>query len=301
MGIFRRLVESDSSAVFPFVFKITTTLANTVFTTPLVDYAGLTPNLFINWGDGSANSTLITSSSSANRIHTYVNPGTYIITISGFMPGFRVNNNSGIRNLITELVQWGIVGLRTIDFYGCQNLTSIPGSASLSGVGGYTGLAEVINFSSLFQGTRISSIPSDLFDYSPNATTFSNTFSSILTLTSVPNGLFNNVPNATTFASCFFGCTSLTSVPSTLFDQNTTAVNFSGTFYNCRALTNVLQFTYNTSVTIFNNVYYMSSTSNALTGTAPTLWTRTPAPSGTRAFYNCTGLTNYASIPSNFK
>jgi hypothetical protein len=301
MGIFRRLVESDSSTVFPFVFKITTTLANTVFTTPLVDYAGLTPNLFINWGDGSANTTLITSSSSVNRIHTYVNPGTYIITISGFMPGFRVNNNSGIRNLITELVQWGIVGLRTIDFYGCQNLTSIPGSASLSGVGGYTGLAEVINFSSLFQGTRISSIPSDLFLYSPNATTFSNTFSSILTLTSVPTGLFDSVPNATTFASCFFGCTSLTTVPSTLFDQNTTAVNFSGTFYNCRALTNVLQFTYNTSVTIFNNVYYMSSTSNALTGTAPTLWTRTPAPSGTRAFYNCIGLTNYASIPSNFK
>ena len=301
MGIFRRLVESDSSAVFPFVFKITTTVANTVFTTPLVDYAGLTPSLFINWGDGSANSPLITASNSTNRIHTFVSAGTYTITISGFMPGFRVNNNSGIRNLITELVQWGVVGLRTIDFYGCQNLTAIPGSASLSGVGGYTGLAEVINFSSLFQGTRISSIPSDLFEYSPNATTFSNTFSSILTLTTVPSGLFDSVPNATTFASCFFGCSALTSVPSTLFDQNTTAVNFSGTFYNCRALTNVLQFTYNTNVTIFNNLYYMSSTSNALTGTAPTLWLRTPTPSGTRAFFNCTGLANYASIPSNFK
>jgi hypothetical protein len=301
MGIFRRLVQSDSSQVYPFVFKITTTVANTVFTTPLVDYAGLTPSLFINWGDGSANSPLITASSSTNRIHTFVAPGTYTITISGFMPGFRVNNNSGIRNLITELVQWGVVGLRTIDFYGCQNLTAIPGSASLSGVGGYTGLAEVINFSSLFQGTRIASIPSDLFQYSPNATTFSNTFSSILTLTTVPNGLFDSVPNATTFASCFFGCSALTSVPSTLFDQNTTAVNFSGTFYNCRALTNVLQFTYNTNVTIFNNLYYMSSTSNALTGTAPTLWLRTPTPSGTRAFFNCTGLANYASIPSNFK
>ena len=301
MGIFRRLVESDSSAVFPFVFKITTTVANTVFTTPLVDYAGLTPSLFINWGDGSANSPLITASNSTNRIHTFVSAGTYTITISGFMPGFRVNNNSGIRNLITELVQWGVVGLRTIDFYGCQNLTAIPGSASLSGVGGYTGLAEVINFSSLFQSTRISSIPSDLFEYSPNATTFSNTFSSILTLTTVPSGLFDSVPNATTFASCFFGCSALTSVPSTLFDQNTTAVNFSGTFYNCRALTNVLQFTYNTNVTIFNNLYYMSSTSNALTGTAPTLWLRTPTPSGTRAFFNCTGLANYASIPSNFK
>jgi hypothetical protein len=286
--------------VYPFVFKITTTAANTVFTTPLVDYGGLTPSLNISWGDGNT-SPKITASTSADRIHTYAVAGTYTISISGFMPGFKVNNNSAIRNLITELVQWGIVGLRTIDFYGCQNLTAIPGSASLSGVGGYTGLAEVINFTAFMQGTRISAIPSDIFSYSPSATTFSNTFSSVLSLTTVPNGLFDNVTGATTFASCFFGCTALTSVPSTLFDKNVNVNNFSGTFYNCRALTNVLQFTYNTSVTIFSNVYYMSSTSNALTGTAPEIWNRTPAPTGTRAFYNCIGLTNYASIPSNFK
>jgi hypothetical protein len=301
MGIARRLVESESSAVYPFVFKVTTTTANTVFTTPLVDYGGLTPSLYINWGDGSANSPLITASNSVNRIHTFVTPGTYTITISGFMPGFKVANNSAIRNLITELVQWGIVGLRTIDFYGCQNLTTIPGSTSLSGVGGYTGLSEVISFASFLQATRISSIPSDIFNYSPNAITFSSTFQSILTLTTIPTGLFDNVPLAQTFANCFYGCTALTSVPSTLFDQNINVVNFSGTFYNNRALTNVLQFTYNTNVSIFSNIYYMSSTSNALTGTAPTLWLRTPTPSGTRAFYNCTGLTNYASIPTNFK
>ena len=300
MGIFRRLVQSDSSQVYPFVFKITTTVANTVFTTPLVDYGGLTPSLNISWGDGNT-SAKISSSTSADRIHTYTTPGTYTISISGFMPGFKVNNNSAIRNLITELVQWGIVGLRTIDFYGCNNLTAIPGSTSLSGVGGYTGLAEVINFTAFMQGTRISAIPSDIFSYSPNATTFSNTFSSVLTLTTVPNGLFDSVTGATTFASCFFGCTALTSVPSTLFDNNVNVNNFSGTFYNCRALTNVLQFSYNTSVTIFSNVYYMSSTSNALTGTAPEIWNRIPPPTGTRAFYNCIGLTNYASIPSNFK
>jgi hypothetical protein len=300
MSIARKLIPSDSSQTFPFVFKITTTSANTVFTVPLVDYGGLTPTLNIGWGDGNT-SPLITSSTSPNRIHTYVTPGTYTITISGFMPGFKVANNSAIRNLITELVQWGIVGLRTIDFYGCINLTAIPGSASLSGVGGYTGLNEVINFTAFMQGTRLSAIPADIFDYSPNATIFSNTFSSILTLTTVPNGLFNTVVKATTFASCFFGCTSLTTTPTNLFDQNINAVNFSGTFYNCRALTNVIQFTYNTNVTIFSNVYYMSTTSNALTGTAPEIWNRTPTPTGTRAFYNCTGLTNYASIPSNFK
>jgi hypothetical protein len=301
MGIFRRLVESDSSAVFPFVFKITTTTANTVFTTPLIDFGGLTPSLIINWGDGTANSPLITASNSINRIHTYVSPGTYTITISGFMPGFAVNNNSSIRTLITELVQWGIVGLRSINLYGCINLTAIPGSTSLSGVGGYTGLNEVLNFTNFMNGTRITTIPEDIFDFSPNATSFNSAFASITSITTVPTGLFDNVPLATSFASCFFACSVLTSVPSTLFDLNVNVTTFSGTFRNCRALTNVLQFTNNTNVTTFTNLYNMSSTTNALTGTAPELWLRTPTPAGTDAFNNCTGLSNFASIPLNFK
>ena len=301
MSIFRRLVESDSSQVYPFVFKVTTTSANTVFTCPLIDYGGLTPSLIISWGDGGANSPLITASNSVNRIHTYVSAGTYIITISGFMPGFAVNNNSAIRTLITELVQWGIVGLRSVNFYGCQNLTAIPGSASLSAVGGYTGLDEVISFSNFMNATRITSIPSDIFNYSPNATTFTGAFASISTITTVPSGLFDSVLNATTFQNCFFSCSGLTSVPSTLFDLNVSVTSFSGTFRNCRALTNVLQFTYNIEVTTFTQVYNMSSTTNALTGTAPQLWNRVPAPAGTDAFNNCTGLTNFASIPINFK
>ena len=300
MSIARKLIPSDSAIVFPFVFRITTTAANTVFTCPLSDYSGLSPVLNINWGDGNT-SPLITSSSSVDRIHTYATAGTYTITISGFMPGFTVNNNSGIRNLITELVQWGIVGLRSINFYGCVNLTTIPGSASLSGVGGYTGLGEVVSFANFMRGTRLTSIPADIFDFSPNATTFTDTFSSITTLTTVPIGLFDNVTSATTFASCFFGCTALESVPPALFDNNPNVVNFSGTFRNCRSLTNVLQFTYNTNVTIFNNVYNMSSTANALTGNAPELWLRTPTPSGTDAFNNCTGLSNFAAIPLNWK
>ena len=297
MGIFRRLVGT-TGGVYPFIFKITTTTASTVFTAPLVDASGLTPSLYINWGDGNT-SGLITSSTSPERIHTYSVAGTYTITISGFMPGFRVDNSSS-RTLITELVQWGTVGLRTINFYGCSNLTAIPGSASLSGVGGYTGLSEVTTFASFLRSTKITSIPSDIFAYSPNATTFTSCFDSVTTITTVPSGLFSANTLATIFSSCFNACTSLTSVPSTLFDTNTTAVNFSSTFRNCRALTNVLQFTYNTSATNFTNIYNMSSTSNALSGTAPTLWLRSGT-SGTGAFFNCTGLTNYASIPSNWK
>jgi hypothetical protein len=299
MSIARKLIPTGEET-FPFKFQITTTTANTVFTCPLADYGALTPNLNIDWGDGSS-SGLITSSSSTSRIHTYVSAGTYTVSISGFMPGFTVNNSSAIRNLITAIIQWGAVGVRAINFYGCVNITSIPSSASLSAVGGYDGLNEMVSYASFMRGTRITSIPSDIFAYSPLATTFTDTFSSVTTISTVPSGLFDSNVAATTFASCFFGCSALTSVPSTLFDLNINVVNFSGTFRNCRSLTNVLQFTYNTNVTIFNNVYNMSSTANALTGNAPDLWNRTPTPSGTDAFNNCTGLSNYASIPLNWK
>ena len=300
MGIFRRLTApTEGTEVYPFVFKITTSSANTQFTVPLANYLGLTPSLTINWGDGTS-SPLITSTTSSDRIHTYASAATYTITISGFMPGFSVNNNASIRSLITELVQWGIVGLRVINFYGCNNLTTIPGSAALDLVGGYTGLNEVQSFVYFMRGTGITSIPADLFDYSPNATIFTDAFSTT-PITIVPNGLFDEVVDATTFASCFFNCTSLTSVPSNLFDNCPSVTSFSATFRNCRALTNVLAFTNNLNVSTFNNVYNMSSTTNALVGNAPTLWLRTPTPSGIDAFNNCTGLSNFASIPANFK
>jgi len=298
--IAKRLIPSDTGDIFPFKFQITTTAANTVFTVPLVDYAGLTPQVTISWGDGSGNSPLITSSTSNDRIHTYSTAGTYTITIAGLLPGFSVYNNSSIRNLITGIIQFGTVGLRTLNFYGCVNLTSIPSSASLSALGGYEGLDEMISFASFMRSTRISSIPADMFDYSPNATTFTDCFGLNPSLTTVPSGLFDSVTGATTFANCFLGCSTLTSVPSTLFDTNINVLSFAGLFRNCLQLTNVLQFTFNTAVTNFSNVYNMSTVANALTGTAPELWNRTPIPLGTNAFNNCTGLSNFASIPSTW-
>ena len=298
MGIYKRLVESSSTQSYPFVFKVTTTSAGVTFTLPLVDFGALTPNISVTWGDGNSNT--ITSSTSGGRIHTYASAGTYTVSVYGNMPGFKVNNNVAIRSLITELVQWGVVGLRTFDFYGCNNLTAIPGSGTLSGVGGYTGLSEVTTFTSAFRGTGITSIPTDLFNYSPNAVNISATFQSTA-ITSIPSGLFNSVPLVTNFSSCFSNCTTLTTVPSTLFDSCPNVVNFASTFQNCRLLTSPLQFTYNLSVSTFVSVYNMSTTTNSMSGTAPEIWNRIPAPAGTNAFNNCVGLSNYASIPANFK
>lgn len=299
MGIFRRLISSGEGGVsYPFIIRITTTASNTSVTLPILDFGSFTPNFIVNWGDGNTGS--VTSSTDLDKTHTYTSAGTYDISISGFMPGFKVNNNAAFRVLVVALIQWGTVGLRTIDFYGCSNLTSIPGSGTLSLVGGYTGLGEVISFANFMRSTGLTSIPSDLFAYSPNATTFSDTFTST-PITSIPSGLFDENIAATSFSSCFNNCTSLSSVPSTLFDLNVNVINFSSTFRNCLSITSPLQFTYNTSVTTFSNLYNMSTTANAMTGTAPDLWNRTPAPAGTDAFRNCINLTNYASIPTIWK
>ena len=295
MGIFRRLIPSDEEVV-PFRVQVTTTVSNAVFTLPLVNYGIFTPNFSVSWGDGGSDT--VVSITDSNRIHTYVNPGVYTITITGFMPGWKVNNSSSIRTLITGIIDFGRVGLRTLDFFGCSNITSIPASGTMEV--GYGGLSEMVTFASFMRGTGITTIPTDIFQSSPIAQTFTDSFS-FTSITSIPSGLFSSNPLGSVFSGTFNGCQSLSSYPSNLFDACPNAINFSSTFRNCRSLTQPLQFTFNTQVTTFANIYNMVSTTNSMSGTAPTLWLRVPEPLGTAAFRNCTGLSNFASIPSNWK
>jgi hypothetical protein len=298
MGIFRRLVPLDGGGEpIPFKIQVTTTSNGQIFTLPLVSFGSFATDIEVAWGDATPTST-ITSVGDSDRIHTYATAGVYTVEIIGQMPGFKVNNNAAIRSLITEIIDFGRVGLRTLDFNGCTNITSIPASGTMEV--GYRGLNNIISFAGFMRGTGITSIPADIFDFSPSATTFSDIFS-FTSVTAIPTGLFDNSTNANSFASAFNSCTLLNTYSANLFASSTNAINFSSTFRNCLALTFAQQFTANTSVTIFDNVYNMSTTSNALDGNAPTLWSRSPTPSGTDAFNNCTGLDNFASIPLNFK
>lgn len=293
--IARRLVPSEEGASVPFKIGVTVTAGQT-FTLPIADYGSLVPNFVVDWGDG--NESTVTSSTDADRIHTYASSGTYTITISGLMPSFKVNNNAAIRTLITSIIDFGRVGLRLLDFYGCTNISSIPASGTMAA--GYQGLNEIVSFAGFMRGTSITSIPSDIFQYATRVSIFSDIFS-FTAITSIPSGLFDSCEDATSFASAFNQCTSLSSYPLDLFDNCPNVVNFSSTFRNCRSLTQPLQFTNNTAVTVFTNVYNMVSTTNSMSGTAPEIWNRVPTPVGTAAFRNCIGLSNFAAIPSNFK
>jgi hypothetical protein len=297
MGIFRRLVPLDGGGEpVPFKIQVTTTSNGQIFTLPLVGFGSFETSIEVYWGDGGVN--IILSPTDSNRVHTYATAGVYTIEIIGQMPGFKVNNNAAIRSLITGILDFGRVGLRTLDFNGCTNITSIPASNTMEV--GYRGLNNIISFAGFMRGTGVTSIPADIFDFSTSATTFSDIFS-FTSVTVIPTGLFDSSTNANSFASAFNSCTLLNTYPANLFASSPNVINFSSTFRNCLALTFAQQFVANTSVTTFDNVYNMSTTSNALDGNAPLIWTRSPTPSGTAAFRNCTGLDNFASIPLNFK
>ena len=187
-----------------------------------------TTNLTINWGDGTVeNYTTV-----GTKSHTYTTAGSYTASISGSMtppttvvPSIEVGSN-GTTVLITAT-------------------SAIPAITNLENVK-FNGIA-----------CSFTTVPSDLFSYNPQLTSFANTFENCTSLTSIPNNLFDNNTAVTSFVNTFVGCTSLTSIPSNLFDNNTAVTSFSETFVNCSSLTSIPSnlFDYNTAVTNFSATF----------------------------------------------
>ncbi len=82
-------------------------------------YSGNFGAITINWGDGTAE----TFTNSFNLSHTYSNPGTYSIRITGNFPGYYFKD-WGDNKKIISVDQWGDVEWVTAQeaFSGCENL-----------------------------------------------------------------------------------------------------------------------------------------------------------------------------------
>ena len=308
MSIARRLLSIEAGQVRPFKFTIQTTSNGTQFELPITAPGGKQPNITVSWGDGSVDSTII-STSSSTRFHTYTSAGTYQIIVSGYCPGFSVGNNPSYKNLYKSVDDWGVIQFEEIDFYGCINLTTIPADGSNNATLN-DGLNTVKRFNSTFRQTGITIIPAGLFDYSSNVTSFVNTFVFCTGITSIPSGLFDSNTNVTSFSGTFNALLNLTTIPTNLFDNNQLVVNFESVFRNCRKVAGIPPnfFTNNQQVTTFANAFNMATTSNLLTGVTPTdtpsgdeIFERTSNPIGTDCFAFCSGLTNFGSIPATFK
>jgi surface protein len=113
------------SAVSTFVFGIDTantsagSSTSTQFKLPLTTSTGL--NAVVDWGDSTTDT--ITIFNAAEATHTYASSGTYTISITGTLPGFRFND-AGDKLKIINISSWGVLNITTVAvFKGCTNLT----------------------------------------------------------------------------------------------------------------------------------------------------------------------------------
>ena len=193
-------------------------------TLPLVNTrteGALAYNFTVDWGDGSALST-VTTYNSANAVHTYASNGTYNVEIKGTCEGWSFNNG-GDKLKIVQVVNWGTVGVHNgwkylaSAFYGCANLTSLGVGVILASGTGI--LAD--GFYATFSGcTSLTSIPTDLFRYNTAVSTvgFSYTFSGCTKLQVLSNTFYEPGDEATRFlnrASDFTSAFSRTSFSGT--------------------------------------------------------------------------------------
>jgi surface protein len=109
--------------ILPFAFTAKTdntgVSTSTQFKLPLTTSTGL--NILVDWGD-AATST-ITSHTDPAVTHSYASAGTYSISITGTLPGFKFNN-AGDKLKILNISSWGVLDITTnFAFTSCANLT----------------------------------------------------------------------------------------------------------------------------------------------------------------------------------
>lgn len=284
-------------------------------------------NFIVDWGDDSdlqqyTNRNLLTA------CHRYDRSGVYRVRILGTCETWRWINNNTTKKYLTRVVQWGNVHFKSLglSFADCVNLSAIPpgipnvesyGSAFLRCTS-LTSLPEGLfancymakNFTSTFaECSNLRVVPPGLFQDCVAAEYFTQTFMSS-GLLFLPEGMFKNCRNVISFALTFWKCSGLAELPPDLFQDCEQVITFMRTFSNCSNLKYVPAglFDKNKRVTSFSNTFAGCS---SLSGYTPNtdgveLWERqepdyTKVGTGAGCFRNCTGLTNYAAIPAEWK
>lgn len=268
----------------PFITEWTVEAGDTI-TLPI----GGTCNFIVDYGDGSAKYE-VTSSSDADKSHTYPNAGTYTVTIKGNLTEFKINNNVSKDKLI-KIIQWGNVGCTNLNFWGCSNLKGpIPEPSKNT-------FLNMTSMNQLFQDcTRLNGeIPEKIFYNCPNVKSFYFVFRNCSNLTgSIPENLFKNCSEVTSFSGAFSGCSNLTGeIPEKLFSNNLKVTDLGNVFRGCERLTGNIPeriFTNHVDVSTIGGVFGGCS---GLTGKIPEDLFKdcTKIISANDIFVGCTGLT----------
>jgi len=303
--------SSESSFGYATYFKIQGggQNANILLTNPI--------QITIDWGDGNIEE--IYESGIAD--HNYPSSEEYIIAIKGSFNNGKIGIAGGISEILTPFQNLTGITDFSDTFNSNSQIETLPD-------GLFDNYPDATSFDHCFAHcTALTTIPSGLFANCSQTTTFYRCFLRCHSLTEIPLGLFDDTINATNFENCFGDCLSLTAIPLELFRYCTSAYNCIGVFSSCTALTSISAtlFMYCPDVYSFSAVFsgctslqsipagifrlnanVLSFTATfrdctSATGNAPQLWIEHPGASGTLCFQNDTGLTNYSSIPINWK
>ena len=201
-------------------------------------------------------------------------------------------------------------------FEGCTSLKTLPEDL-------FAYNTATTHFAGTFTGcTALESVPENLLASCANLAYVNRMFSGCTALKTVPERLFANNPKIETFEETFFGCTALESIPEKLFsafEGGTKSVTFAKCFYGCSALKSL-------PAGLFDTVRRISSINNcfdgckSLTGESPYtiidgekihLYERVQGEDFPRVpsmkssyigcFNGCTGLSDYATMPDDWK
>lgn len=195
-------------------------------------------------------------------------------------------------------------------FNGCTSLTSLPEDL-------FAKATNVFSFNRTFQDcTSLTTLPQGLFANNTKVTSFDQTFYNCTSLTTLPKGLFANNTKVTSFNQTFYNCTSLSTLPQGLFDQNLYVENISQAFYNCNKLKQIPMTLFDSMRMLLNTVELFYGCTS-LTGESPYtviegqkvhLYERQNYPINflninqhDQTFGNCTGLSDYNSMPEEWQ
>lgn len=119
------IADSYSYGTQSFVLVYDTSLITS--TSVVFPIAGTSPDLEIDWGDGTINRY----NSTGLKSHTYATNGTYVVQATGFMNTFdfrETTNKSYSKEALVKCLSFGNIGLTSLDrgFYSCSNLNELP-------------------------------------------------------------------------------------------------------------------------------------------------------------------------------
>ena len=182
-----------------------------------------------SWGDGT--SSYVSGSAQAVQSHTYVNPGTYNITINGLFEAWDTGIVSGqlanagpMRPIMSKVNNWGSVGLKLFNIARCTELAPYPfpnggqpGMYNLKNINGFLDFANATG-STLYEIQQVT-LPNNLLDYSVNLET-ANTFAAGPILEVIPEYLFKGTPNLHSAVRAFINSSYLIELPNKMFPNN---------------------------------------------------------------------------------